>query len=548
METSKGQHQDIFDFNQELGSTGKRESIISLGIATLPTGSNGSSGSLFTSRDSEDNILSKWSQQGVTDYTLLNNLVTMSPGVSPLAQSRGLNEDPASMVMKVYALLNLGNMPITVSKPTQIDAVIEERDSVVMYESTQGEVATSNGTNSTPGTSIPVDRMPVVTMVPVSTTTVDWYSLNLKDAAIINSARTLGADNELSRTDFLSIFQTIQKTANIDSNELADLKTLSSVSTAPFKLRDDVRFLANKVAQGTTLDMKAADFDSALVGKWFLGTVAPTASFTSKNSKTGISNTTVFNYTAIKGNLFGSTGSAQIADINQGSFGDCSFLAALGSTFAPQSNDATQSVSKAIDNMIIDNNDNTYSVKFYDKGNAEYVTVDRRVATYASNEAGHKGMIYGAHPKTSYNPNKATSGVWAPLVERAYAQWREDKTGKSGYDAIGNGDWIGNPLGYVTGKTVTSYNSSKTTFSLIQSALAKGQAIETGSKLSNDYVVGNHAYSVTNAYTDATGERIVVRNPWGVDGVKVGSGDKKDGFVDLSFSDFKSYLGGVSIA
>lgn len=541
MENNKSQHQDIFDFNQELGSIGKRESI-SLGIATMPaTGNNGSSSSLFIGRDSEDSILSKWSQQGATDYTILNNLGTMPLRVSPIAQSRGSNEDLSSMVMKVYALLNLGNMPVTVSQITQPDTVTEDTSLPVLYETTQAESATNNSNNSTvPVSSVPVYQMSgaVGQVSPVSnaSTTADWYSLNLKDAEIISSARMLGADNNLSRTDFISIFQTVSKNSSIDGNELADLKTLTSVSTAPFTLSNDVRFLASKVAQGTTLDMKAADFDSTLVGKWFLGTVAPTASFSHKNSPT-----TMFTYTSLKGTLFGSTGTAQIGDINQGQFGDCSFLAALGSTFAPQSNDASQSVSKTINDMIIDNQDNTYSVKFYDKGKAEYVTVDRRVATV-------NGRIYGAS-KGTWNPNKDANINWAPLVERAYAQWREDKTGKPGYDAIGHGDWIGNPLGYITGRTVTSYSASKTTFSIIQSALAKGQAVETGASNSNDYVVGNHAYSVTNAYVDADkNQRVVIRNPWGVDGVKVGSGNRKDGFVDLSFNDFNRYLNGVSIA
>ena len=98
---------------------------------------------------------------------------------------------------------------------------------------------------------------------------------------------------------------------------------------------------------------------------------------------------------------------------------------------------------------------------------------------------------------------------------------------------------------------MTNYNSSKTTFSLIESSLASGRAVETArSGSSNDYIVGNHAYSVTNAYTDKDGQQhVVVRNPWGVDGGKIASGDKKDGFIDLSFDNFKSYLNyGLAIA
>ncbi len=507
MESNSHQPRDIFDFSQELGSAVKHDSI-SLGITEMPSNINNSQTSSLSgyATEQEYNILSKWSQQEPKDYTASN--IFQNILFRPLQTSQELGSNEATAV----ELLSSGVIPTSSTNNS----------------SNNGTVTSANLVTPT------VSSLKIT--VGATTTTSDWYSVNLKDSQISNLARSLAQDNDLSRNDFLTIFHQVELKSQIDSNELADLKTLTSISTTPFKISEDVKFLATKVAQGTTLNMSATTFDSTLVGRWFLGTVPPTASF----------NNTTLTYATIQGSLFGATGHAQIADIDQGGFGDCSFMAALGATFAPQSNDVTHSMSKTIDNMIIDNHDNTYAVKFYDNGKAEYVTVDRRVAT-----ANTSGQTYGAHSKTGWSLNNSKNVIWSALVERAYAQWREGREGKPGYNIIGNGDSIQRPLGYVTGKSVSSYSSSTVTFSILQSALASGHAIETGRMgATNDYIVGGHAYSVTNAYTDTAGQQhVVVRNPWGVDGVKTGSGDKQDGFVDLLFNNFKSYLDiGVAIA
>ena len=142
--------------------------------------------------------------------------------------------------------------------------------------------------------------------------------------------------------------------------------------------------------------------------------------------------------------------------------------------------------------------------------------------------------------------------MWVPLVERAYAQWREWREGRPGYNLIGNGDNITRPLEFVTGRAATYAAIGNVTFTQLQTALNNGRAVMTGRYSSNEtntqYIVDRHAYSVTNAYVNSRGEqRVVVRNPWGLDGLTA-SGNANDGFIDLSFTEFRNSMFGVSIA
>ena len=56
-------------------------------------------------------------------------------------------------------------------------------------------------------------------------------------------------------------------------------------------------------------------------------------------------------------------------DVDQGSVGDCYFLASLGSV-------ADRDPGR-IEDIFTDNGDGTFTVRFFRDGNAEYVTVDR---------------------------------------------------------------------------------------------------------------------------------------------------------------------------
>ncbi|MCF4968412.1 C2 family cysteine protease [Nostoc sp. CMAA1605] len=371
---------------------------------------------------------------------------------------------------------------------------------------------------TTTSTSTPISTS-TPTSTSTSTTVNDWFSKNLTDQQIITLARSLGSDGNFSRQDMLSIFRNAQDNSAIDANEVKDLKTL--VGAAPFTMQDSVKWLSTQVANGASINMSASDFESNLVGRWFLGTVAPTPVFNGNN----------LTYTVATGTLYGSSGQARIGDIDQGQLGDCTFLAALGATFGRQSDDSGNTFSSAINSMITDNGDNTYTVRFYSYSGAEYVTVDRRIATSIA--------------------AKQNNGIlWVALVEKAYAQWREwSAKGRPGYNLIGNGGSIDTPLKQITGKQTTYHSISTVSFSSLETALANGQALTTA-RVGDDskYIVSYHAYSITNVYNNASGEqRVVVRNPWGVDG-KTKSGSD-DGFIDLSFDQFiESFNYGIVVA
>lgn len=367
----------------------------------------------------------------------------------------------------------------------------------------------------------------------------DWFSQNLRDTSLANMARTFAADGSLSRNDMLGLFRDSQDGSIVDSNETADLRTLVA-NSGRFQMTDSVRWLSNQVATGAGSSMAANTFESNLVGRWFLGSIAPTAMFNSQ----------ALTYTFAQGSLFGSSGQARIGDIDQGRFGDCAFLAALGATFAPQSSDSGNRSSATINSMITDNGDNTYTMRFYNplgngQAEAQYVTVDRRIATANGQSP------FGAQTNGS---------IWTALAERAYAQWREWREGQPGYNLMGNGDHPDRPLQFITGRTAVAYgygaNSigsfASCSFSQIISSLQNGRAITTARYQSSDssLIVGGHAYSITNAYTDSLGQqRVVVRNPWGVDNhwnqPNVGA---DDGFLDISFSEFQRSFDHVGIA
>jgi Calpain family cysteine protease/FG-GAP-like repeat len=356
----------------------------------------------------------------------------------------------------------------------------------------------------------------------------DWFESNLKDTSIRNLVRTKSADGQLDRSDLLSIFRDMEDGGIIDDLEVSDLRTLvQSSNVKPFYMSESMSYLSSKVASESYANLSATTFENNTIGKWFLGKTAPTATFHSDSGTTY-----QFQYQSFSGSLFGSSDRAKIGGIDQNQFGDCVLLASLGATFSSQSNDAGNGSSSTIRDMLTDNGDNTYTVRFYTQDRkAEWVTVDNRLATY-------NGSTFGASTR---------DGLWAPIIEKACAQWREFNegySGKTGWDIIGNGDYISSGLQRITGRVTTygSSGSSSFNFNQIQQSLSNGKSIVVATGTTNaSYLVSSHAYSVTNAYTTNWGEqRVVVRNPWGVDG---GSrlDSTNDGFIDLSYSQFLNF-------
>ncbi|MFB2880088.1 pre-peptidase C-terminal domain-containing protein [Floridanema aerugineum] len=412
-----------------------------------------------------------------------------------------------------------------------------------------------------------------ITPPPLPSSISEFLNANLQDAQLKALALTLAGDNNIDRSDMLAIFDQSQNGDTvITSTELADFKTLAQNSTL-LNMSDPVRYLTNQVAKDTTVNLNASQF-STIVGRWFLGTDPPPAVFNEESREdTGQTKRTTYEleYTALQGPLFGSTGQGRIGDIYQGSFGNCAFLAAVGSAFGTVSGKDDNKASSVLQNVIIDNGDNTYTMRFYADTNTQYlgnsvsrynsnpipqyVTVNRNVVT-------RNGNLFGARLGGNTDPsNPNNTPIWVVLLERAYAQWAQGyRQVANGYDEIGNGAAPALTLTRLTGRAVDQYYNGNplantpnlVTFEQIQSALNSGRFVEAGTfsgvnKISDNLIVPTHAYSVTNAYVSSTGEqRIVVRNPWGVDGYQ--SRDAvDDGFIDLSFNEFLSYYDNVNI-
>ena len=76
----------------------------------------------------------------------------------------------------------------------------------------------------------------------------------------------------------------------------------------------------------------------------------------------------------------------------------------------------------AVEDMFLDNGDGTWTVRFYDNGVADDVTVNRMPPTAS---AGY--LVYADYGSMV---NNSANTLWIPLAEKAYAQW--NATGNEG--------------------------------------------------------------------------------------------------------------------
>ena len=227
---------------------------------------------------------------------------------------------------------------------------------------------------------------------------------------------------------------------------------------------------ANATYQGQTLGNLAVGSSATqltdLVSKWFLGTDLPT-----------LCNTSLV-YRSTAGSLFPHTPSH--TDEYQGSMGDCYLISALG-TLA-DSNPA------AVENMIIDNGDGTFTVRFYtgpygtiynysdgsigagftnNTGTADYVTVNRMLPTSTT------GLL--AYADSGASCTNAANSLWIPLAEKAYAQWNQTgKEGRDGTNAFASiqGGWMATVDAQVLGHNATDYIMTNTKEQAAINALA----------------------------------------------------------------------------
>ena len=340
---------------------------------------------------------------------------------------------------------------------------------------------------------------------PTPTPTPNWFDSHILDTALRNLGHNLYTDGLIDRSDMLSLLRSAEDGNVVDSTELADLRTVTS-NTTLFGTSDYVWKLssyvvtvnaANAKYQGSTLGNLAAGSSSVqmenLINKWFLGTDRPTAGGT---------------YRQVSGQLF--VNGATYSDIHQGALGDCYFVASLGEVALKNQ--------AAITNMFTVNGDGTYTVRFFNSGVAQYVTVDSYLPT---NSGG--GLLY-ANSGAMYN--NSSNELWTALAEKAYVQMNEmgwvrgsmTGTGQNSYAAL-DGGYIYAALGHITGQATTAfaYTTGASAFTTFVNAYNQGKSIGFASKVTPDSssVVGSHAYAVVGY--NATNQTITLFNPWGTE-------------------------------
>jgi hypothetical protein len=268
-----------------------------------------------------------------------------------------------------------------------------------------------------------------------SAATPSWIS-TLKDPVIKADMTAASAGGTVSETGMAKLFSdlaaelTTGKTT-LSSSQLTDLKTIAADLNVGETASPYVTYITDQLVNGNAANAKwtggaasattlgnlavgsTATEINELDGKWFLGTDLPSSTVQMNGDPTFS-----ISYSAVTSPVF-AAGGPTMNDINQGYLGDCYLLASLAEV-------AKQDPS-LIQSMITNNGNNTYGVRFYVDGNAEYVTVNDALA-----DGG-----------TEFN---YATNIWASLVEKAYAQIQASGviTGNSvndgnSFSTIGNG-------------------------------------------------------------------------------------------------------------
>lgn len=337
----------------------------------------------------------------------------------------------------------------------------------------------------------------------VSLSSIGWFDTNVTDDVLRSIARSLYQDGSFNRADMLAIYGVVARDGSVSATELASLRAMSGTGTG-LQMAEFVQNLAFKVAnsnaannlyQGTALGNLAAGSTSAqlnkLVNKWFYGSDRPNATI----------NGTTYTYAYAQGSLF--VGGAALNDVHQGYLGDCYLLAGLG--------EAALKTPSVIQQMFIDNGDGTFTVRFFNNGKADYVTVDRFLPVNSSGRL----VLNNAGKLASSVANE----LWVSLAEKAYAQlnasgWLRGAGGTNSFSSIAGG-YIADAFKQITGRATTLGNSI-TSMSTIAAAFNGGSLVGFASKGTGTVTAGvvrGHAYAMTG-YNAAT-QTVTLFNPWG---------------------------------
>ncbi len=337
----------------------------------------------------------------------------------------------------------------------------------------------------------------------------DWFS-NLQDESIRELTRSRFVDNTISRSDMIAILRDAGDDNQVDATEMNDFRTIIN-NAAYLGIQDYVRVLSNKVVNGDVANKSgnlqvgsSTEQLNQLINKWFLGSDRPQTPHT---------------YQYAQGSLFQNGISHD--DIRQGYINDCFFLAGLGATLVQ--------TPEIIQNMFIDNGDGTFTVRFYNKGVADYVTVDRYLPT---NNIGN--FVY-ASPGDNYAD--ANNELWVALAEKAYAQLNEsgwiNQDNTNSYNGIGNAGYLSDAFAHITGERTALGRILN--FEQVVNAFNSGEVVGFGSKSSGveSNIVTSHAYALVD-YNPQT-QKFTLLNPWSTDNTAL-----KSRTLELSWSEISS--------
>jgi hypothetical protein len=321
--------------------------------------------------------------------------------------------------------------------------------------------------------------------IPIPQPEKDWFEQNIRDESIRSLTKSLFSDNSLDRNDMIAILRDAKDNDAVDTDEITDLRTIVE-NASDLGMQDYVTVLSNKVINGL-LEAESSDIQlNRLIDKWFLGSSRPETPHT---------------YQYAEGSLF--QNGISYDDIRQGYINNCFFLAGLGATLVQSP--------EIIQNMFIDNGDDTFTVRFYNDGVADYVTVDRYLPT---NNIGN--FVYAN--AGDYHGN-ASNELWVTLAEKAYAQLNEsgwiNQDNTNSYSGIGNAGYLSDAFKHITGEK--SALGRFLNFNKVIDAFNSGEIIGFGSKSTEieSNIVASHAYALVDY--NASTQKFTLLNPWSTD-------------------------------
>lgn len=238
-----------------------------------------------------------------------------------------------------------------------------------------------------------------------------------------------------------------------------------------------------------------------------------------KNVALGRPRSALLDSLAYKWESVGEKGSLYIddvsyADVVQGAAGDCYFVSSLASLANVDPG--------AIKDAIKQNDDGTYTVRFFEKGakgalKPVYVTVnDELVMT-----EGRPLYLRSSVDKKAADAEHRIE-TWGPLMEKAYATW------KGGFQQIGDGGMPEEAITALTGKTSRTdlplLLEPKQVFDRLKQSIAKHHLTTAstwpprtvGGQQSQELgLVTGHAYTVLSVGEEGGHKYVEVRNPQG---------------------------------